>query len=521
MEPGEWQYKDVHSILTEMSERYGSKVYIESPDQGKRITFKQTSIFCNKVANFLKQKGIKPSDKISLIGDNSIETMLVYLGVLNYGAIINPINVEESEENVYRLLGISKPRVVFYNRGLTFNQESFKAELWIAYSDFDVESGDENELFALLKNCDPVFQPAPGSKDEIAEIIFTSGTTAVPKGVVLSRECLFYTTADTVDRFKITERDIMLDYRAYSWASTQELSIFPTLMAGATLVFARRFSRSRFVSWLKEYGVTISAGVPTVINFLLEEEVPLHKKDVPALRFMTSSSAPLMLKNLLRFEEKYGIQLNQGAGSSETGWMGLNDPDLLTQPEKRKIGSIGQVPRYKEVLIVDEEGNQLASGTEGEIMIKGKSLGTGYLGPNGEINKFPEEGFRTGDLGRIDSDGFIFITGRKKDLVIRGGVNIAPTEITSWLMEYPVVQEAATIGVPDETYGEDVASFIVVKEGQQVTQEDIINHCKKKLPDFKLPKTVFFIKEIPKTDRQKVAKASLLKIWEEKQGKGA
>ena len=140
VEQREWQYKDIHTILRERAQYHGGKVYIESPDQGQHITYEQTNILCNKVANFLKQQGIKSDDKITLIGENSIETLLVYLGVLNYGAIINPVNVEESKESVYRLLNLVKPRIVFHGKELTFDQERYRADLWIPYSDFDIES---------------------------------------------------------------------------------------------------------------------------------------------------------------------------------------------------------------------------------------------------------------------------------------------------------------------------------------------------------------------------------------------
>jgi len=513
MEQREWQYIDIHTILSEMAKRHPSKVYIESPDQERNITFEQTYILCNKIANFLKERDIKANDKIALIGENSLETLLIYFGALNYGAIINPINVEESKENVYRLLNLGKPQIVLFGQELTFDQGEYGAGLWIPYSYSDTESGKENEFFSALTHYSPEFESPVGTKDDIGTLVFTSGTTAIPKGVVSTRESLFYMSVDVIDRLKVTERDVILDYRAYSWLSPQVLSIQPSLIAGATLVYGRRFSRSRFPSWLKDYGVTICVGVPTVLNMLLEEEVPLHKRDVPSLRFMTSSSAPLLVKNQLRFEEKYGIPINQLAGSSETGWMGLN------VPEKRKLGSIGKCPPYKEVLILDDHGNTVKSGEEGEIVVKGKSVSLGYLGTDGEINKFPEEGFHTGDLGYIDSDGFIYITGRKKDLIIRGGVNISPMEITSWLMEHPAVHEAATIGVPDKVYGEEVASFIIPKEGLQIDKETIIEHCKKKLPDFKLPKTIDFAEEFPKGPTGKVTKAGLLKIWEERRQK--
>ena len=509
MEQQEWQYKNTHTILKEKAESQGSKIYIESPDQGKHITYEQTYAMCNRIANFLKEKGLKADSRVALIGENSIETLLIFLGVSNYGSIIGPINVEESKENVYRVLDIARPKIVFYGQELTFDQERYKADLWIPYADFDIDSGQENELFHILKTYSPEFDSPLGTKDDVATLVFTSGTTAVPKGVASTREAFYYQPLDAVDRLKITEQDVILDYRAYSWNSPQILSILPSLYTGATLVFAKKFSRTRWPSWLKDNKVTVCVGVPAVFNMLLEQEVPLHKKDVPSLRFMTSSTAPLLVKNQLRFEERYGIPINQGAGSSETGWMGLNDP------ENRKLGSIGPPPRFKEVLILDEDNNELPNGQEGELVIRGKSLGLGYITPDGEIDRFPKDGFHTGDLGHKDSDGCVHITGRKKDIIIRGGVNISPMEITGWLMEHPAVQEAITIGVPDEVRGEEVASFIVLKEGEKADKEAIIEHCKKKLPAFKIPKTIYFLKEIPKTERAKLSKPGLLKIWEE------
>jgi acyl-coenzyme A synthetase/AMP-(fatty) acid ligase len=515
MEQPEWQYRDVHTLLREMAQLYPNKVYIESPDQGRNITFAQTHVSCNKIANFLQEQGIKPIDKIALIGENSIETLLIYLGVLNYGAVICPINVEESEENVYRLLDMAKPKIVFYGKDFTFKQERYQDGSWIPFADFDIKSGQENELFPQLRDRSPEFKRPIKSRADLAVVVFTSGTTATPKGVLLTEGSLLYGALESVEGLHFTERDVILDYRAYNWASPQQLSIIPSLVVGATLVFPRKFSRSQFPSWLKDYGVTVAVGVPAVINFLLEKEVPLHKKDVPSLRFMTSSSSALLVKDQLEFEKKYGILINQMGGMSEAGWIGISDPEDLNHPERRRIGSIGKRSRYKEVMVVDESGRRCKTGEVGEIVVKGRAVSLGYLGVNDEIIKHPNGEMRTGDLGYIDSDGYIYITGRKKDIIIRGGVNISPMEITTWLIGHPAVQEAATIGVPDKARGEEVVSFIVLKEGYQASEEDIINHCMKKLPYYKLPKRVFFLEQMPRTERGKVAKGGLLKIWEE------
>jgi len=519
MKQSEPAYRDINSILRDMAERYPNKVYIESLDQGKNITFEQTRHWCNKAANLLKDKGITAGDKIALIGENSVEALLIYFGILNYGAVVGPINVEESKENVYRLLDLAKPRIVIYNKELTFDQDRYQAGLWMPYGDLGMANQPDGGLFKTLENYSSKFDSPVGTKDDPATLVFTSGTTAIPKIVIWTREAVYYIPLDTVDRMHLTERDVILEYRAYSWASPQCLTILPSLMTGATLVLARKFSRTRFPSWLKDNNITICVGVPATLNMLLEEEVPLHKKDVPSLRFITSSTAPLMVKNLLRFEEKYGILINQLAGSSEGGVICMNDPVNLNYPEKRKIGSIGLPCRYKEVLIIDDDGNELPRGQEGEILVRGKSRAVGYLGADGEISRFPEDGLHTGDLGYIDDDGYVYITGRKKDLIIRGGVNIAPMEITTCLMEHPAVQEVATIGVPDDVRGEEVASFVVVREGEKLDEDALIEHCKKKLPDFKIPKTIHFLKEIPRTERDKLSKVGLLNIWEGKRKK--
>lgn len=501
------QYRDIHRIIQENAERFGEKDYIISVDQGKEITFSQINVYCNKVANFLKTKGFEKDDRVSLIGNNSIETMIIFFGVLRYGAVINPLNVEESEENISRMIKRVEPRLVLYDEGLSF-AGSTATESWIPFSDFDAEEHPDGSFFSLVEGCDSDFRTPVGTKDDIAEILFTSGTEKIPKGVVYSRECLFFIAEEVIDKVGITADDRILEYRAYSWASPQTLSIFTTMHSGATLILPKKFSRSRFPTWLKEHQVTISAGVPTVINMLVNEPVELHQRDVPALKFITSSSAPLSLEMQQAFERIYGISINQMGGQTECGWMFGNPPD------KRKEGSVGTTLKYKEICIVDDDGGECRAGEAGELMIRGKSVGTGYLTESGGVAGFPKEGILTGDLGYKDSEGYVFLTGRKKDLIIRGGVNISPQEITDRLVEHPLVMEAATFGIPDRIYGEAVACLIVLKPEIRITVQGLQAHCRETLPDFKIPKEIIFVKEIPKTKRGKVAKDALMGIFE-------
>lgn len=179
---------------------------------------------------------------------------------------------------------------------------------------------------------------------------------------------------------------------------------------------------------------------------------------------------------------------------------------------------MGTTFKYKEIHIVDEHGRRCKQGEEGELIIRGKSVGMGYLNETGGIDKFPDEGIPTGDLGYMDEEGYLFITGRKKDLIIRGGVNISPMEITERLLAHPGVEEAVTIGIPDKIYGEEIACLIVPKSGAKIDEKDIMAHCQETLADFKLPKVIRFLKAIPKTERGKVAKPVLFEMIDQDEG---
>lgn len=491
-------YENFHRILQDKAKHVGPKDCIISVDQGKRITFDQMNMSCNKVASFLRNNGVKKNDRISLIGKNSIETLIIFLGVLKYGAVINPINSEESNENIYDIVKRVKPKIVIHESQIDLGHPPASLS--------KMEYIKIKEILSLIETCDSVFQGHLGSKNDIAEILFTSGTTESPKGIVISREGLFYMVKEVIEKLGITAKDRILEYRAYSWASAQLLTILSSILSGATLILAQKFSRTRFPEWLKKHVVTISSGVPTVFNILVSDPVDLHKSDVNNLKFITSSSAPLSIEKQRAFERIYAIPINQMAGMSEAGWM-IGNP-----PGQRKIGSVGTPFKFKTIEIVNAQGQKCKLEEEGEILVKGKSMGLGYLKEDGEIERFPDQGFRTGDLGYMDSDGYVYITGRKKDLIIRGGVNISPLEITDRIMAHPHVKEAVTIGVDDRIYGEEIVSFIVSERGAKINEQDILNYCKQSLPDFKLPKIIRFLEEIPKTRNKKVSKQALLEF---------
>jgi acyl-coenzyme A synthetase/AMP-(fatty) acid ligase len=503
-------YQDIHTNILKNSRRFGPKDYLVSVDQGKSITFEQINEHTGKVANYLASEGLRKGDRVSLIGKNSIETITIFLGVMRYGSVINPINFEESPENIFRIVRRVKPCMIIYDRGIGLSDfgDTYLAMPFAAMDDLEKEKFD---FFSIISGQKKVFESPLGSKEDVAEILFTSGTTEEPKGVIISREGLFFMVDEVIRKIALTEKDRVLEYRAYSWASTQLLTILSTLRVGATLILSKKFSRSRFAGWLKGQKVTISSGVPTVINILLSNPVRLRKEDVPQLKYITSSSAPLSVEKQMMFEQIYGIRINQMAGMTEAGWM-MGNP-----PGKSKTGSVGTPFAHKQVLILDENGRECGVGQEGEIVIRGRSMAMGYLNEKGGIDLFPKDGFPTGDIGFIDDDGYIFISGRKKDLIIRGGVNISPREITDRIMQHPGVREATTVGVTDKIYGEEIACFVVPTQKGKVSSHDLLTHCKKTLPEFKIPKILRFVDKIPKTERGKVSKKALLEMLTEEE----
>jgi long-chain acyl-CoA synthetase len=504
-------YEDWSGIIERNGRSLKDKVCIESLDQGRRITFGELNLYCNRMASFLKYRQIGSEDRVTLIGKNTIETLIIYFGVLKYGAIANPIFFEESQENLYRIINMVRPKLLFYDSDLQLDPGKHPSCQWTRFTERKENDGESGDFFQQLKAYDPAFESCIAGTDDVGLILYTSGTTETPKGVYISREGLFYMVDEISERTGMTEVDRVLEYRAYNWASVQLLTVLSCMLRGATLFLAKKFSRRKFPDWLKKHEITISSGVPAVINMLINEPVSLDKDDVPCLKFITSSSAPLSVESHLKFEELYRIPINQMMGMTEAGWMVGNPPG------RRKIGSVGLPLKHKEIRFVNDLGVACGPNEVGEMIVSGKAMGLCYSKEGGATEPFPDEGFPTGDLGYKDEDGYIYITGRKKDLIIRGGINISPMEITSRVMEHPSVCEAATVGVPDSIYGEEVACFVVTKPESNVSAGEIIGHCKRTLPDFKVPKEVVFLDEIPKNQRGKVVKADLLRLFSEKE----
>jgi acyl-CoA synthetase (AMP-forming)/AMP-acid ligase II len=498
-------YRDLDAILRGQAGPRGrgaAPVYLESLEPRQQLDFAELDDLTSRLADLLAERGLAANDRVVLLGDNGPPWVTAFFGVQRHGATVVPFNTEVNAGSLGPMLRDVAPRLVFRPRSLPDEARALVRAC-------GAESVELDDLLPVLRDRPrPRGAPRVGTPEDIAVIDYTSGTTASPKGVCISHRAAFYMGRSLVERLDIRPRDRMLEYRSLAWASPQCLSLFPSLQAGARLVLAPRFSRRAFSGWIETHAVTIAAGVPTVFAMLLEDPMALRADAVRSLRFVTSSAAPLAPEAQAAFERRGGVPILQGCGMTEAGFMAMNPP------EAPRAGSIGRAVPYLRVRVVDEAGQPCAPGVEGELSVAGPAMATAYLTGGGRLVPIPQDGFRTGDLGHADPDGYLYLTGRKKDLIIRGGVNIAPLEITAVLLDHAAVADAATVGVPDAIYGEGIVSFVVPRAGRRASADDLLAHCRRRLSAFKLPQAVLIVDAIPKTERGKVASERLRAMWE-------
>ena len=482
------------------------KAFIIAADDGRTLTYGGLRELTRRIATCLRDKGVGANDRVALLSNNSIEHLAVYFGGLAYGATICTVHVEMNRNQLDNILPLIKPRMVLCEDGLGLDDVLKAVSVpSLRLGTCDDRRGDS--FFAAVNACEPSDAAADATPDDSAVILFTSGTSARPKGVVLSYRELLSNAGPTADGFALTERDRIYDFRSFNWCSAQTLSAVPPLCRGATLILGRKFSRSRFFDHIRQYGATIATGNPTTIGLLLNGDAAASP-ELPTLRFMTSSSAPLMAEEWRRFEERFGIRVSQGYGCSEIGW-------IAAQPgEQRRIGTVGRPHPYHRLSIVGTEGQIPKPGEMGAVELGGlRDNAYRTLADDGSLRVDCRDRMKTGDLGFLDDEGYLHLTGRAKDLIIRGGVNISPLEIDGVLMQRADVIEACTLGVPDKVYGEEVVAYVVLRPGSAAGAADILRHCAAALPAFKTPKQIVLSDELPKTERGKLDRKALLERW--------
>jgi long-chain acyl-CoA synthetase len=455
-----------------------------------------------RVAGLLTAHGFAPGDRVGVMMPNLPQFAAIYYGVLRAGGTVVPMNPLLKAREVAYYLADSGARIVFAWEGAA-DEAKAGAGRTDGVQVVTVSPATFDEVLAEHEPADAVVDR---TDDDTAVILYTSGTTGQPKGAELTHGNLARNVEVTQsDLLHLTSDDVVFGGLPLFHSFGQTCTLNTALSAGATLLLLPRFDAAAAAQLLAEHRATIFAGVPTMYAALLGlADAP----DLSDLRVCVSGGAALPVEVLHRFEEQFGCPILEGYGLSETSPVAsFNKPD-----RERRPGSIGTPVTGVEMQVVSPDGTALAAGEVGEIAIRGHNVMKGYWQkPDATEAVLSADGwFRTGDMGRIDHDGFFYVVDRVKDMVIRGGFNIYPREIEEVLYEHPSVAEAAVIGIPHPELGEEVAAVVALRAGATATEDEIREHVKSQVAPYKYPRVVWFVDALPKGPTGKILKREIV-----------
>jgi long-chain acyl-CoA synthetase len=465
----------------------------------------------NRLARSLTSLGIKPGDRVLVMLMNSPDVIISYQGILRAGGIIIPLVFLLGVTEINHIMINSEAVAIITTKDFLDKINEAREGVTtlqhiIIVEDVDIPGAIRfSELIERSSDDRPVLEI---HEDDLAVILYTSGTTGVPKGVMLTHKNLYSDAYNTSRIVEINPDDISLTVLPLSHSFG--LTVMNTLMMfNFKTVLMPWFNLEEICRLIEKYHVAGFAGVPAMFAIILNSPEIVDKYDLSSLKRCTSGSAPLPLEVLHCFEEKFNCPILEGYGLSEAApIVSFHYPD-----RERKPGSIGQPIPGVAVKIVAESGNDVPIGEMGELLVKGPNVSPGYYKMSEETARtFTNGWLHTGDMARIDEDGYLYIVERKKDLIIRGGFNIVPREVEEVLLSHPSVTEAAVIGVSDPVMGEEIKAFVVLKKDDSVTEDDIKNHCRKDLATYKIPQYVAFIDALPRNPIGKIMRKKLREL---------
>ena len=486
----------VRSLLEARANKNPDKPFLFAAENGREWTYSEFDKVVNRTANQLLSRRVSKGDVVSLLLPNSPEYIIAYFACWKIGALAGPINSLLKPEEVQWAINNSESSLTLVSS--QFELSLAKDQHHLIFDDVFMADGFQDTLEEIEID-----------SDDEAIIIYTSGTTGKPKGCLLTHCNLIANARQIAEWMGFRPDDRLLTVMPLFHMNAVSVTTMTALYTGGSTVVAPKFSASRFWEWIEKYHVTSFGSVATMLSMLLTKANSSLATPPSSLRFAMCGSAPVPAEVMKKFEETFGVLVIEGYGLSESTCRSTFNP-----PNKdRRPGSCG-LPIGNEMKVVDENDEEVPDGELGEIVLRGPNVLKGYFkNPEATEKAFRNGWFHTGDIGYRDADGFFYIADRKSDMIIRGGENIYPREIDDLLYTHPAVSHAAVIGVPDVLYGEEVAAFVVLKEGVSVTESDLIDFCKLHLADYKCPKSVRFVGDIPKGPTGKLLKRELQKMW--------
>jgi malonyl-CoA/methylmalonyl-CoA synthetase len=476
------------------------------------ITYGGLDRLAARVGGWLRAQGVRPEERVVLCGSNSLNFVAAYLGILRAGAVVVPAGAALTEPELRHLVRDSGAAGALaqgeaLDRLTSMARADAPLRLVVALE--EEEASDAPYLRWVASEGDPM-EPEDADRDDAALLAYTSGTTGRPKGVPLSHANLLSSIRAAMRAWRWDENDVLV--HALPFTHQHGLGgVHATLLAGSRAVVHGKFDTARLCAAIESEKATVLFAVPAIYEKLAAWE-GVEGADFSSLRLAVSGSAALSPALARKVSSLLGQDVLERYGSTESG-LSVSNP----YEGPRRFGSVGLPLPGTELAIVDDEGRGLPPGDDGEIVLRGPQVFSGYWHlPDATSSSFyPGGWFRTGDIGHVDpDDGYLTITGRSKEMIISGGLNVYPREVELALEEHATVDKSAVVGVPSEMWGEEVVAFVVPAEGREVDDEELAAHVRELLSAYKCPKRYFAIEELPRNEMGKVLRDDLVHMAE-------
>ena len=480
--------------------------FLIAPEPAITIDYAMLRTNCIAFAGLLRAQGIAPGATVSFMLENGLSAATVFLGAMYGGYVVSPVNLLAHDAQLEYTLTHSESKLVFAAAG---NRERLEAIRQRTGAAFDIRIVDADGIdlpVAAAQRLEAIDAGDP------AMLMYTSGTTGTPKGALLSHANMLAAGRAVARSLDLTADDRVLSSLPLYHINGQCIATVAPLVSGGSIVMPHRFSVSQWWPLVAQHRPTWLNMVPTIIAYLLNGPAITTGEAAACahVRFGRSASAPLPPEQHRAFEQRFGISVVEAMGLTECASVAFSNP---LDVGRRRYGSPG-LPLGVEARVVDASGRVLANGERGEIEVRGSNVMLGYFkSPDATAAALRDGGWlATGDLGYRDADGFYFITGRLKELIIKGGENIAPREIDEALLAHPAVLEAAAVGVPDAAYGQEILACVVVKPGASCSEDELRAHCLRTLGRYKSPRYLRLVAQLPKGPSGKVQRLRLVDL---------
>ena len=502
------KYDTVRACIERHAEQSPQKTFLIAPDTDQTLNFVELKQAVDEVGKALDRLGLARGAKVAFLLDNGFWTLRLFLGVMANNRVIVPLNAVAGNRQLTHVLDHSDSEVVFVSPAYRQKLDQLIANIDRPIS--VIETSEENGPDWPVTDVS-IHEPPQPSAEDTALLLYTSGSTGLPKGAVISHRAVTCGGRNVMLGHKLTADDRALCVLPIYHINGAMVTVSAPLYSGSSVVMPKRFSARDYWRLVAEHGCTWSSIVPTIIKYLLDraDAEPFdfgRDARLAGFRFARSASAPLAAVTLEQWEQVFKVPMIETLGLTETaGTVATNQ----LPPGQRKPASVG-LPCGNDIKIVDDDGQSCLPGTVGELCIRGSNLLDHYYkNPEATEAAFVDGWLMTGDLGKKDEDGYIFITGRIKELIIRGGENIAPREIDDVLYQHEAILEAAAVGVDDDNYGQEVVACVVLRDGFQCSEQELMEFCETGVGKYKCPKVIYFFDDLPKGPSGKILRLKL------------